>query len=231
VTLYHHRLLGGDDALRYVLDRGIDLPTIERCQIGYAAGDQLLPMLRWRQLPLWAALRVGLLNRHGAEHLAGRIVVPDLLDGHPTWLIGRDLRAAEDRPKYLGLPGLKPLFAWHQARDQSTVVAVEGVFDLLTLRMWGYPAVALLGTDVRHDLLADLQSFRRVYLALDNDDAGSEATCGLLDRIGSAAVGVALPDDVNDVAELALRPDGQAIFASSLLRAVGSTTATEAPTH
>ncbi len=35
--------------------RSIDRPTIERCQVGYAAGDQPLPTLRWRGQPLWAA--------------------------------------------------------------------------------------------------------------------------------------------------------------------------------
>jgi len=71
VTLYHQRLLGDPAALGYVAGRGIDRATIERCQVGYAAGEQLLPLLRWRGLSLWAALGTGLVNRHGHEHLAG----------------------------------------------------------------------------------------------------------------------------------------------------------------
>jgi len=224
VTLYHQRLLGDPQALAYVEGRGIDRSTIERCQVGYAAGDQLLPLLRWRGLPLWAVLSSGLVNRHGHEHLAGRIVVPELRQGVPTWFIGRclDTDTAADRPKYLGLPGRKPLLGWEQARGQPSVCLVEGVFDLLTLLMWGYPAVALLGTDLRQDLVGDLRTFRRVYLVLDSDDAGIEATCRLQAQIGSTAVGVALPEGVKDVGELAPRQDGQELFAAALLESVGT---------
>ena len=225
VTLYHQRLLGDPLALAYVEGRGIDRPTIERCQLGYAVGDQLLPLLRWRGLPLWAALSIGLLNRHGHEHLAGRIVVPELRQGRPVWLIGRrlDASADDDGPKYLGLPGRKPLLGWEQARAQPSVCLVGGVFDFLTLRMWGYPVVALLGTDPRQDLVADLRTFRRVYLVLDDDDAGLEATLRLQDALGPTAVPVGLPEGIKDVGELAPRPDGQALFAGALLEAVGAT--------
>ncbi len=224
-TLYHQRLLGDPAALGYVASRGIDRATIERCQVGYAAGDQLLPLLRWRGLPLWAALGTGLVNRHGHEHLAGRIVVPELRQGRPVWLIGRclDAASADDRPKYLGLPGRKPLLGWDLACGQPSVCLVEGVFDFLTLRMWGYPVLSLLGTDVRQELLADLRVFRRVYLVLDGDDAGTKATYRLQAQIGPTAVGVALPDGVKDVAELAPREDGQTLFAGALLASVGAT--------
>jgi hypothetical protein len=39
--------------------------------------------------------------------------------------------------------------------------------------------------------------------------------------IGSAAIPVALPDDVKDVAELAVRADGQILFAQALVEAAG----------
>ncbi|MBV9581810.1 MAG: hypothetical protein JO057_24785, partial [Chloroflexi bacterium] len=106
-SLYHQRLLGDVQALAYLEQRGIDRSTVERCQVGYAAGGQLVPALRWRGLPLWAALRVGLINRHGHEHFAGRIVVPELRRGQPTWLIGRlldnDSSVGAGMPRYLGL--------------------------------------------------------------------------------------------------------------------------------
>jgi DNA primase len=142
-----------------------------------------------------------------------------------VWLIGRrlDSGAGDDAPKYLGLPGRKPLLGWDQARTQPAVVLVEGVFDFLTLRMWGYPVLALLGTDLRQDLVADLRTLGRVYLVLDNDDAGLEAAWRLQQQIGPTAVAVALPEGIKDVAELAPRPDARALFAGALLEAVGVT--------
>ncbi|MGI9145620.1 MAG: toprim domain-containing protein [Chloroflexota bacterium] len=188
------------------------------------AGDQLLAFLHWQRLPLGAALKLGLLTRAGHEFMAGRIVIPELCAGQPIWLIGRapaeDL--AEDVPKYLGLPGAKPLLGWEQARGSASVCVVEGVFDFLAVRQWGYPVVGMLGTNVRPDLVDQLRGLPRVYLVLDTDDAGVQATLALREAIGPTAVPVALPDDVKDPAALASRPEGQAIFTESLLRAVGT---------
>jgi DNA primase len=222
-NFYHFNLLAEPRALDYLAQRGISLATARECRLGYAAGDQLLAFLHWQRLPLGAALQLGLLTRAGHEFMAGRIVIPELCAGRPMWLIGRALTEdlADDVPKYLGLPGKKPLLGWDQARGSASVCVVEGVFDLLAVRQWGYPVVGLLGTNVRPDQVDQLRAFSRAYLVLDTDDAGFEATLALYDAIGPTAVPVALPDDVKDPAELASRPDGQAVFAEALLKAVG----------
>jgi len=227
--LYHQRLLSDPTAMAYLTGRGIDRATVEACRLGYAAGDELIPYLAWRQLGLEPALRVGLLGRNGREFLAGRIVVPDLRDQQPVWLVGRRLEAGIDTddaadvpPKYLGLPGSKPLVGLEQVAASPSVLATEGVFDWLTLCRWGYPAVALLGTHARSDIVERLRGFQRVYLVLDQDDAGLEATIQLVDALGPTAIPVALPDGIKDVAELAPRGDGQATFARVLLEAVGA---------
>jgi DNA primase len=228
-SVYHHRLLADPQALGYLAGRGLDRAAVERFRIGYAAGDELVPYLRWRRLPLGPALRAGLLNHAGREFLAGRLVVPELRNGHPVWLVGRILEQASDGevnseqppPKYLALRGSKPLLGIEQARGSATVIVVEGVFDLLTLQGWGYPAVALVGTYARPDVVDQLRTFKRAYLVLDQDDAGLEATLKLLEALGTRAVPVALPEGIKDVAELAPRADGQALFAATLLEAVG----------
>ena len=222
-NFYHFNLLAEPRALDYLAQRGISLATAREYRLGYAAGDQLLAFLHWQRLPLGAALHLGLLTRAGHEFMAGRIVIPELCAGRPMWLIGRALAEdlADDVPKYLGLPGKKPLLGWDQARGSATVCVVEGVFDVLAVRQWGYPVVGLLGTNVRPDQVDQLRAFSRAYLVLDTDDAGFEATLALYDAIGPTAVPVALPDDVKDPAELASRPDGQAVFAEALLKAVG----------
>ena len=222
-NFYHANLLAEPLAIDYLAQRGISLATARQCRLGYAAGDQLLAFLHWQRLPLGAALKLGLLTRAGHEFMAGRIVIPELCAGRPIWLIGRapaeDL--AEDVPKYLGLPGAKPLLGWKQARGSASVCVVEGVFDFLAVRQWGYPVVGLLGTNVRPDQVDQLRGLPRVYLVLDTDHAGVQATLALLEAIGPTAVPVALPDDIKDPAALATRPDGEAVFAEALLKAVG----------
>ena len=229
--LYHRRLLTEPRALAYVEQRGLDRATIDTWQLGYAAGDELIPFLRWRRMELSAALGVGLLDHRGQEFLAGRIVVPELRAGQPVWLAGRlldwpDPTPTQDSeelpPKYLTLRGAKPLLGFGNVHGREAVIVVEGVFDVLTLLRWGYPAVALLGTHARPDIVEQLRAFHRVYLVLDQDDAGLEATLRLADTLGSAAIPVALPDGIKDVAELAPRADGLAVFSAALLEAVGA---------
>jgi DNA primase len=223
VSLYHHTLLAEPRALEYLSSRGLDRPTIERYRLGYAPGDQLTALLRWQRLPIGPALRVGLLTRDGAEFLAGRIVVPDLSGGRPVWVIGRwlDDTLPDDTPAHLGLPGTKSLLGLDAARCSSTVIVCEGSFDYLTLAMWGYPAVATLGTHVRPDLIDALRGFQRQYLVMDNDDAGLEATLKLTNELGSTAIPVALPDGIKDPSQLVAVPDGRELFAAAILEAVG----------
>jgi DNA primase len=79
-----------------------------------------------------------------------------------------------------------------------------------------------VGTHTRPDIVDRLRAFQRVYLVLDQDDAGMQATLRLADALGAAAVPVALPESTKDIAELAPRADGQAVFAAALLEAIGA---------
>ena len=210
VDVYHAALLTDPAALAYLHGRGLSLDTLRRYHLGYVQGNELLPYLRQQGLSLAAARRVGLL-RHDHEFLHGRIVIPAFQDGQPLWLIGRALHCNANAPRYLGLPGVKPLLGWDEACGEREVYLVEGPFDWLTLRQWGLPAVALVGTHAAPEALQVLAHFARVYLALDNDDAGHAATETLLMRLGRRAVVVHL-HDVKDVADLAPQPDGRERF-------------------
>ena len=132
VELYHNRLQQDERARGYLHRRGLDDAELDRWRVGYAAGHELVPYLRRRRLPVGAAMRAGLLRPKGGETLAGRIVIPEIRSGQPIWLIGRllDSDAGRDLPRYLALPGRKPLLGWDQARGESTVFLTEGPFDV-----------------------------------------------------------------------------------------------------
>jgi DNA primase len=219
VELYRNQLCASPEALAYLEGRGLRRATLERWRLGYAAGDTLLPYLRWRRLPIGAARRIGLFDRAGNERMAGRVVLPALRHGRPRWLIGRSIAAAANGPKYLGLPGPKPLLGWDAAQDAAAVVVVEGVMDLLILAQWGVPAVALAGTHASAAHLAALRRAERVYLALDADAAGQAAAVVLAKALHPHSRLVTLPGGVNDVADLALRPTGCASFLRALREA------------
>jgi len=214
VDFYYNQLLREDQAVEYLTGRGIDRQTIDRHCLGFARGQGLAEYLRWRRLPLGAARRAGLIRASGVETFAGRIIYPERREGQVIWLTGRGLNS-DCEPRYLSLPGRKPLLGWEAARDESWIVLTEGVFDLLVLRQWGYPAIALGGTAIGPRLLRAMRRFERVYLALDNDAAGRQAAVQAADILGARATRIEV-DGVKDVAELATLQDGRQRFEAAL---------------
>jgi len=223
VELYKSRLLSDPAALAYLAGRGFGRDLVERAQLGYAAGDELGPSLLRRGYAPSVARRLGLLRSDGREMLAGRIVVPQFRQGQPVWLIGRLLDPGRDGPRYLGLPGRKPLLGWGEARPAPRgVCLVEGPMDLLALRQWGVPGLALCGTGVSPATLDLLGRWERLYAVLDADAAGRAATARLVEALGSRVIPVALPPGIKDPAELAPLPDGHALFRAAIRQAVAT---------
>jgi DNA primase len=222
VELYTNRLQGDKAALDYLAGRGFGRDLLEREHVGFAVGNELEPYLRWRHLSVAAARRVGLLRADRLEVLASRIVFPEFRQGHPVWLIGRLLDSSDpDRPRYLGLAGTKPLLGWDEAnRDLRGVCVVEGPLDLLALRQWGVPGLALCGTGVSLEILSQLQRWERVYTVLDADAAGQKASARLASALGSRVIPIELPPGVKDPADLATRPDGDDLLRTAIRRAV-----------
>jgi DNA primase len=88
----------------------------------------------------------------------------------------------------------------------------EGPFDWLTLRAWGVPAVALVGTRVRRELMGELSSIPSLVLCFDDDSAGGAGADVLEAAVGSAAVRCPAFGVAKDVNELAQQPDGERLF-------------------
>lgn len=201
---------------------------LERYRVGYASGEALIPYLRWRRLPLGAALRTGLIDYKGREVLAGRITFAEFRGGQAVWMIGRVLETPDGRPvatgpKYLGLPGDKPILGWEEALlHPRGVCVVEGPVDLLALRMWGVPGVELAGNRLRYENLVQLERFERLYVALDPDAGGQKGTRALVGHLGSRVVRVQLPGE-DDVGKLASYPDGKEQLAAAIVRAAEGT--------
>ncbi len=227
VDLYHRQLLADPAALAYCAGRGLDRAMLARHRLGYAppGGERdLAAALRESRLPLVAARRAGLLDRQGHAFLSGRIVIPEMRVGVPFWATGRALDADGAAPKYLHLPGPRPLLGLAEVSSSREVYLVEGPFDRLALSGWGLPSLALAGTRAPPPTLDLLRRFERVYLTLDNDDAGRAATAVLSEALGTGAISVPLLG-VKDVAELALRRDGRALFRHAVAAALGDAAA------
>lgn len=133
---------------------------------------------------------------------------------------------AEQKVKYIGLSGVpKPLFGLarlERTHEQKRVFVTEGPFDALTLMLWDLPAVCLLGSYLKKDLLRALEQFERVYVVTDFDAAGRIAARVIACQLGARAAIV--PNDPSlqgkDANELAQHyRDAAARFAQLVARA------------
>ncbi|MSP13690.1 MAG: toprim domain-containing protein [Chloroflexi bacterium] len=210
VDFYHEKLLQHPTMLKILAERCISPELIKRFRLGYAPANGLQTYLKRRKLSPEVAEEVGLL-RERKSMLAGRIVIPEIRAGKVLYLLGR-ATSPRQLLRYLGLPLPKPLFGADTIRGAAKVWVTEGVFDWLTLTEWGYPAVALSGTHLKHEHIALLAEAQSIYLVLDNDAAGREATAQLQKQLGSRTHPFPLPPWAKDVNELA-QQGGQDLFA------------------
>ena len=196
----------------YLTTRGISPATATRLGLGYAPGHALRGALAAAGYSSERQRASGLFVARGAERFAGMVVVPDVRDRQVRWLAGRAI-TPERAPRFQTLPGPKPLLGLARlGAAPRWVVLTEGLFDWLTLVEWGLPAAAVLGTQGLERVASTLQHCPQVVLAFDADDAGRTAATQLAALLGQRATSITLPPGVSDVAELATRPDGRAVF-------------------
>lgn len=207
-------------AQRYLARRGISGAVARACSLGSCSGTRLRCALRDTGVPLQVAWDTGLLvGRDGTERFAGRVVIPEVRAGHACWLTGRLLDDRADLPRYMSLPGARPLLGADRIAGQVVVVGTEGAFDFLTLTSWGIPAFAALGGSLSPVALAELHAARVIYLAFDRDAPGQQAARSLAQRLEGRARIVVLPEGVKDVNELGQRPAGRLVFQACVVEA------------
>ena len=219
---YAGRLRRSQEARDYLASRGIGPVAVARLALGYSPGSGLRQVLESRGFSEKRIGDSGLFTERGSERFAGMVVVPDLSGGLVRWLAGRALDKGA-RPRFQALPGPKPVLGLGRLGPAPPwAVVAEGLFDWLALTGWGLPACAALGTQGVDRIAAALRGCPRVFLAFDNDDAGREATDGLLTLLGRRAAVVTLPPGIGDVAELAALPQGRSAFLRLLSQAARS---------
>jgi DNA primase len=160
---------------KYMVDRGFDVDTLKRWQVGYDAESDsaVMPVRLDGKL-------VGLIRRlvdpgDGPKYLYTRGMAKDqVLFGE--WMIGPDVR---------------------------DVIVVEGPLDAMWLDQHGLPAVAILGSAMSDQQAAMLKKrFWGAVLAFDADYAGRRATKLVAEKLGRMRLSVAaLPDGRKDVQE------------------------------
>ena len=191
-AFYQMQLHRHPEAARYLYDRGLrDSTLIEELGIGYAPGGNLRRNLAMLGYPFDLLLRTGLINSQGQDAFCRRVIFPCREGGQILNLYGRSIGSAF--PHRL-LPRPKGgLFAWDFVSHFSTVILVEGLFDLAVLWQAGFRnTTCAIGTQLTTTHLAQLseQPGRVVYIVFDQDEnqAGQLASDRLAVRLQNLAI-------------------------------------------
>jgi DNA primase len=184
---------------RDVLERrGVDRPTAERFQLGYApeSWDALIRYMSERDVKSDELISAGLaIEREGGgsyDRFRDRLIFPiHDKDGRVIGFGGRAMGDAQ--PKYLNTPQTSlfdkgsNLYALHLAQEAirrtRDVIVVEGYMDAIAAHQHGFEnVVASMGTALTSAQVRLVRrSVDRILLALDSDAAGQMATIRGLD--------------------------------------------------
>ncbi|HEX3988198.1 MAG TPA: CHC2 zinc finger domain-containing protein, partial [Verrucomicrobiae bacterium] len=184
VVKFYMRTLRKDAAgMSYLNKRNLSGATLlEFFQIGYSNGTL------HRALPKSGDVirnlkTLGVLNAKGQEHFRGCVTVP-IYDaaGKVSGIYGR--RVSEAEPRHLYLPGAhRGVWNAGAAKTNQTLFITEAIFDGMSLWQAGFKnAIALYGANGwtgDHEKLLRENGATEIYLCLDNDKAGEEATARL----------------------------------------------------
>jgi len=219
--VYHAAIFMQPMVLEYLAKRRIDLDVIRHHRIGYATGNDLAKYFRFRGWNPEIGNDLGLIGPRG-EYFRQRIVIPEVREGRAIYLVGRATQQYQ-RAKYLGLPGApKPLYGLETIRHAKEVFVCEGPLDWLTLVQWGYPAIALLGSHLKHEQVGAMADAERIFIVTDSDEPGRKSARRLAETFGKRARIVPPLPKVKDVNELAMKQNGQALFAQIVQSAQAS---------
>jgi DNA primase len=121
-------------------------------------------------------------SKQGTASMDGRIIFPLHENGVLVGYIGR---AVEGEPKWkMGKGVIKSmLFGLDRCDPSQLVVITESAWAVLWLRERGIQAASLLGTQLTEGQEKAIAPFRMLSVALDNDDAGREATEKIMARL------------------------------------------------
>jgi DNA primase len=191
-VFYQFQLHRHPEAVQYLEQRGLRNPSlIEELGIGYAPGGNLRHHLMTHGYGFDLLLDTGLINPQGRDAFCRRVTFPCHQQGHIVNLYGRSIGAAF--PHRL-LPRSKGgLFAWESVSPCSSVILVEGLFDLAVLWQAGFRnTTCSIGTHLTPAQLDQLRQRpeRQLYIVFDQDEnqAGQQASRHLAQQLESAGL-------------------------------------------
>lgn len=184
------RLMESQEAMEYVLSRGVTQGAIEDFEIGYApSGKESIEFVMRSRIPKDDAVKLGILGERDGRVYArfiNRVMFP--IRDHTGRLVGFSGRTISGHPaKYVNTPET-PIFKKSQVlyglwngleyiKSKNIAVLTEGQLDVVLQHAYGIKgAVASLGTSFTKTHASLLKRYAsRAIVAFDPDEAGRKA--------------------------------------------------------
>lgn len=149
---------------------------------------------------------------------SGSILIPYYRDfNYPTDLLGYQERwYSGDKRRVKNSKGFnKKEYLYNLDYSKDYTILVEGQSDVWRLYQHGYNACALMGSDISDWQIERLSKFKRIYLALDNDEAGRRGVerCNYL--LKNQTDIMLIPYDTKDPGDCSSKKDWDEFFNSS----------------
>jgi len=192
----YKKLMANETALGYCHQRGWDDKTIKAARLGYWDGDKsgLIDHLKYKGIDP---------NSDGAQAVLG---MPSNMLVYSHWHLGRceylscrgvgEKRHYNMPRKYLGDRQVYFNSAVQFSSDAITIV--EGQADAISLAQLGVPAVALAGVATSPQIIDTLQRFGRIYIGMDQDEAGAASCIKLGSALGALSFVLQWPTPAKD---------------------------------
>lgn len=106
-----------------------------------------------------------------------RITIPIISRGQLIGFSCRSMTSSNTR-KYINCfnKELYPMHTWMAGLEQGKeIYIVEGIFDMIRMKEYGFNAAALMGTHITKERAKLLTGYDKIYICLDNDSAGVTA--------------------------------------------------------
>lgn len=202
---YNYILLNtkeAEEALNYLLNRGLSIETIKHFNLGYAPRDNNVAVnfFKSNTLSLDLMKEAGLLGKNDNSNyydvFKDRIMFP--IKNNQNQVVafsGRTMSNDKNIPKYYNTHETKifekrtVLYNFSDARSfiakEEEIILCEGYMDVISAHQSGIKnAVALMGTNIDNNKLNEILSLvKKITLSLDNDDAGISAQIDIGNRI------------------------------------------------
>ncbi len=188
-------LLNTPPALSYAMQtRGWTMQTVRLARLGFMPSDKRSLLDGLNLSDTWRAVL--------HKFPAGMLVYAHLEKGRLTYLSGRSIEGKKHyNPPRDILGERQPYYNHLYTPAGEQVVIVEGQADAITFGEWGIAAVALGGMQATDELLKQLRTHPRLFMALDNtDDARARSRAMALALKGETYL-PALPAEVKDANE------------------------------